>query len=91
MVGYILKNSDEGDIAVIAGKVTPTEDELNEFWVRVRLAIAEHFCCDPQDVSINDIENNWRWTFGADTMEDNEECIRSFELIQTAIYLDISI
>ena len=90
MVGFILKNEDEGTIAVIGGGVTPTSEELDDFYVRVRTAIAEHFCCEVNDVSMNSIEKDWKWTFDADTIEDGEDCIRNFELIQTAIYLETS-
>jgi len=78
MKAYILKSDDE-TIAVVA------EKELHKFYVSIRTAIADHYCCDKiDDVSMNDIVGFISFT--ADLIENGEETIRDFYLQQTTIY-----
>lgn len=86
MKGFIL-SSEEETIAVIS---LTTEDE---FYVKVRTAIAEHYVCEsPDDVSLDisfedSRDHTLPQSFDASSIENGgEESLRTYNLMRTCIY-----
>ena len=84
MKAFILE-SEEEVIAVI--KLI----DKDEFYRNVRLAIAEHYTCEHDYVSIvmsheQYAKEIYSQSFEAESTEDGEECIRTYTLTETCIY-----
>ena len=85
MKPFLLISEDE-TIAVIAST------EKDAFYKNVRLAIAEHYCCDGLDVSILMDDTSYEKEVSSQTFEvefideDAEKFVRQFEISETAIY-----
>lgn len=75
-----LLTDDEGvNIAVISKKDKATPSEFND---AIATAIKDHF--GTNEVTINRVEDSME--FDADTVENEEECIRSFTLEEITVY-----
>lgn len=85
MKGFIL-SSEEETIAVIG------MTSKDEFYVKVRTAIAEHYCCEKtDDVSINMSHEQYEkelysQEIEVDSIEQEEESTRKYFLTETVIY-----
>jgi hypothetical protein len=84
MKAFILK-SEEETIAVI--KLT----DKDQFYRNVRLAIAEHYICEHDEVSIvmNEEEYSkeiYSQTLEIESVEQGEDCIRDYTITETCVY-----
>ena len=83
MKAFILE-SEEETIAVI--KLT----DKDEFYRTVRLAIAEHYICEHNEVSI--VMNEEQYNKGLklnleiESVEQGDDCIRNYTLSETCVY-----
>lgn len=85
MKAFILE-SEEETIAVI--KLTT---DKYEFYRNVRLAIAEHYVCEHDDVGIVMSEEEYNKGICSRTMkiasvEQSQHCIRNYTLTETCVY-----
>jgi hypothetical protein len=78
--------SEDETIAVIAST------EKDAFYNNIRLAIAEHYCCDVLEVSILMDDESYQKEVFSQTFEvefldeDGDASVRTFEISETAIY-----
>jgi|TARA_R110001592_G_scaffold343723_1_gene634535 hypothetical protein len=84
MKAFILESKKE-TIAVI--KLT----DKDEFYRTVRLAIAEHYICEHNEVSIvmNEEQYNqeiYLQTLEIESVEQGNDCIRNYTLTETCVY-----
>jgi hypothetical protein len=86
MKAFILKSCEEGEtIAVI------NLTEKGEFYRNVRLAIANHYICEHDEVSIVMNEEEYSkeitsQTLEIESVEQGEDCIRDYTLTETCVY-----
>lgn len=85
MLGFLLEEETEV-IAVIEYRTNK-----DDFYVAVRKAIAEHFISEEIDTSLLLSDEEYKLdvrsiTFEAETIENEESCIRVFTLTETCIY-----
>ncbi len=84
MKAFILE-SEEETIAVI--KLT----DKDEFYRNVRLAIAEHYICEHNEVSIVMSEEQYKKEIYSqkleiESVEQGDDCIRDYTLTETCVY-----
>lgn len=77
MLGYILKSESE----LIAVVSSPKDTSIHK---SIKLAISEHYCCD----NVDDVTflTKFDSEFDIQTVEDGEECVRTFTIQLVAIY-----